>query len=521
MQSEDPKSLIISQIDEYAGQENTGQDENLFSLRKILYVIFRHKWKVILVFLGTVIITPVFIYFAVKDAYESRAQLMVKPGRESLSMDAYALEQGMSGRSQGLINSEIAILKSNYLAEQVVDRIGLEAFLPPGTYEEFLNVVKTTNETEETSNTNRVWKLSSSNSPILYGKVLRMFNKQLNVTVNSNIIDLSFLAHSPQLAREVLETLINLYMERHINVHKGQVTTKFFEEQKKRLLAEIQKREEKLKEFCDQRGIVSMEGQKEALFTQINSLRSDIIDSDNKISSSYARIALLEKKLRKLRDSSATTEGDEDTEVTSPTIEEIKIRLIDLRSQKAHLETKYVDPTIRSEWNWLGNKIRHTEAELLMEKESIIKHDLEMERMQLQEQLEHIRFLRETVEKRKADLVALTNSEMILTGLQRDVNVASDEYRRYIDNFQKARVSEALDENRVSNIAVVQPPTLPDEPVKSKKKRYAALGILMGLFGAIGLAYGKEFLDDTLKTDEDVKKRLSLPVLVTIPYKKI
>jgi uncharacterized protein involved in exopolysaccharide biosynthesis len=306
-------------------------------------------------------------------------------------------------------------------------------------------------------------------------------------------------------------------MDRHIKVHKGQVTSKFIQEQNKELLAEVLEKEEKLKQFAEQKGIVSMEGQKEALFTQVNSLRSGINESDNKINSLYAHIALLE---RKWQDSTAAIEDGKSTEVTNPVVDEIKARLIGLRSQKALLETKYVDPTVRSEWNWLSNQIRHAESELLKEKESIIKHDLEMERMQLQEQLEHIKFLRDTVEKRKAALVLLTNSEMMLIGLQRDVGIARNEYMQYRDNLQKIEISSALDESKVSNIGIIQPATLPQEPVKSKKRRNFALGIFMGLFGSIGLAYGREFLDDTLKTGEDVKKRLSLPVLATISYKK-
>jgi capsular polysaccharide biosynthesis protein len=57
-------------------------------------------------------------------------------------------------------------------------------------------------------------------------------------------------------------------------------------------------------------------------------------------------------------------------------------------------------------------------------------------------------------------------------------------------------------------------------PTSQKKRRNIVLSVLFGLVGGIGLAYVREFLDDSIKTNEDVKKRLGLPVLATIEHKE-
>jgi capsular polysaccharide biosynthesis protein len=75
--------------------------------------------------------------------------------------------------------------------------------------------------------------------------------------------------------------------------------------------------------------------------------------------------------------------------------------------------------------------------------------------------------------------------------------------------------------DNVSNVSIVQPPTLPFEPIKPKKRLNLAFGIFLGIFGGIGLAFVQEFFDDTLKTNEDIEKRLELPVLATISKKDL
>ncbi len=150
-----------------------------------------------------------------------------------------------------------------------------------------------------------------------------------------------------------------------------------------------------------------------------------------------------------------------------------------------------------------------------------MKLEWEKEQANLQALIARKQFLTEALEKRKADLIKLKEHETVLIGLQREVDIARDEYRQYHDNYQRAKISNALDVSKISNVSIIQPATIPIEPNKSKKRRkVAALGFLLGLVGGIGLAYGREYLDDSIKTNEDVKKRLGLPVLATIEYKK-
>ena len=100
--------------------------------------------------------------------------------------------------------------------------------------------------------------------------------------------------------------------------------------------------------------------------------------------------------------------------------------------------------------------------------------------------------------------------------MKRSVQLAEEEYRQYRGNLHRARISVALDRDKVSNVSAVQDATLPFTPVRPRKPLIIMMGIVFGLLGGIGLAYVCNYFDDTFKTDADVRKWLDLPVLASI-----
>lgn len=67
------------------------------------------------------------------------------------------------------------------------------------------------------------------------------------------------------------------------------------------------------------------------------------------------------------------------------------------------------------------------------------------------------------------------------------------------------------------NIKVMDEAALPDGPVKPKKVLNVAIAFFIGLMGSIGLTFMLEYMDNTIKTENDVDKYLQLPVLGVIP----
>ena len=119
----------------------------------------------------------------------------------------------------------------------------------------------------------------------------------------------------------------------------------------------------------------------------------------------------------------------------------------------------------------------------------------------------------------RGELNAINNSEVSLSQVQREVGIQEANYKKYLDKLEQARIDQALEMVKISNISVVQPATYPVKPVRPKKMLNIVLGLFLGIFGGIGLAFISEYMDHTFKKPEDITEKLDLPILATIPRK--
>lgn len=69
----------------------------------------------------------------------------------------------------------------------------------------------------------------------------------------------------------------------------------------------------------------------------------------------------------------------------------------------------------------------------------------------------------------------------------------------------------------VENVQVIDEAQIPKSPIKPKPMLNIAIAGVLGIMGGVFLAFLLEFLDNTIKTSEDIEKHLGLSVLGTIP----
>ncbi len=87
-----------------------------------------------------------------------------------------------------------------------------------------------------------------------------------------------------------------------------------------------------------------------------------------------------------------------------------------------------------------------------------------------------------------------------------------------VDNIVSSLKTELSGQLRANNVRIIDMPTLPDNPVRPRK----ALALVFGLLGGFALgaltALLVEMLDQTVRTQDDVERRLGLPFLGLIPF---
>jgi polysaccharide biosynthesis transport protein len=98
--------------------------------------------------------------------------------------------------------------------------------------------------------------------------------------------------------------------------------------------------------------------------------------------------------------------------------------------------------------------------------------------------------------------------------LKRDVDTNRGLYDGVLQRMKEAQVAAGL---KASNIRVVDPSEVPDSPSKPRVLLNLALGFILGAGLGVGLAFVQEYLDNTLKTPEEVESLLRLPSLGILP----
>lgn len=496
------------------------------SFRDVCYVLFRHKRKAIVFFLAVMGIITLATLITPK-IYRSEAKIMVRLGRESVTLDPTATTGqtiSVEQSRESEVKSELEILKSRELVEKVVDSIGFSAFQKAeednflqkifrGALEGILDLLKPLKIS---------YPLSDRE-----GSILEMSkNLEFEVLKNSNIISVSFEGKERRLAQEVVDKLLTFYLDKHIDIHKAAGSYQFFMQQTKQFGDTLAEVEENLQQLKNRAGIASLEEQRRILLKRIGDLQQEMEATEATLAASRKKIQTLKKTLAQLPETLVIqkTEGN-----PNQGVDFMRSKLFELRIKEQDLLSKYTDDSrpVREIRRQIG------EAKALLEREDPGRTQVTTgindayKQVQMALLAERATFsslgakcneLRALLAKARNELRAINDSEMQLAKVQREMGIYETNYRKYYEKLEEARIDQAMEIGKISNIRVVQPPTYPLKSIRPKTILNLALGLLFGLCGGIGLAFFLDYMDHSFKSPEDVEEKLNLPALTTIPF---
>jgi succinoglycan biosynthesis transport protein ExoP len=97
---------------------------------------------------------------------------------------------------------------------------------------------------------------------------------------------------------------------------------------------------------------------------------------------------------------------------------------------------------------------------------------------------------------------------------RRSISLKEETYATLLEQYERARVREAI---RANTLSVVEPAGIPPAPSKPRKALNFALGFVVGLVGGAGLAFLFESLDTRLYSTQQIEKLTALTTLGKIP----
>ena len=122
--------------------------------------------------------------------------------------------------------------------------------------------------------------------------------------------------------------------------------------------------------------------------------------------------------------------------------------------------------------------------------------------------------LEEVIGQNNRDLEQLPAVEKGYIKVARDAQVANELYVMLAKRLEESKVAEVMQPN---NVQVVDEPTLPERPISPRKGRTLVLAALLGLLLSSGYVVAMELMNRTIRTEDDVKNYLALPVMGAIP----
>jgi uncharacterized protein involved in exopolysaccharide biosynthesis len=480
------------------GWSQSGSDQ----IRDILHVIFKRKRLIGALFLA-VALPGLLATLLRKPSYIASAKVMISTQRSDPTMqptDITRLE--VIQLNESLVNSEVHIIGSRDLLEHVVRTLATSG---DGSGPPHLD--------------------SAKNS---FGEQVLSMSQNLGITPikASNVIQIDYKSSEPMVAARVVNRVVDEYLAYHAAVHGNKGLSRFYDEQQRTLEQYLRKAEEALVNFAETEGIVSPKDEIEATVRMVGEVGSAQRDVNTSVSGS-------EERIRAIRDQLAAqpevVKRSQYLEV-NPVVTQLSTQLVDREVDRATLLRKYTekDRHVRDNADEITDLRAQLDAEM-RERPTVVAHQLyhanpiREERLHtlldLESSLREMRARQATLDEEMSranrHLMTLRQKSIEYDRLEQEAKNRRDTYELYVKREQEARISQAMDDQKLVNIDVVQRPALP-LPRADTQRVSVALSIIAGLVLGVAGAFGREYMGRSLRSEGDVGMHLGLPLLASI-----
>jgi uncharacterized protein involved in exopolysaccharide biosynthesis len=457
-----------------------------YSLRDVFHVLFKRKWLIISFAMITSMVGGVITLAMHQTSYEATSQILLSPGREHIATLSMSSSGNVPPRVIFDLDEQsartIEMLTGRYLADQVVQALGARTVCHetmrwsiPGVTKQYCDPSLDADSFNDRA------------------ALQVMENVRAERVGTAALVNLSFRHPDPAIAARVVNTLGNLYLDRHLGVLKNPRTEQFVQEQATLLKGRMAAAESEFEEYKVRHGISSsIKEEREIIARQMIVLETQ----QNDLMSQQAGVSTRVNRHR----AGAEYGG----EVSMATRE----RLRDLETKERELAVRLGDRN--PELIGLREQLRIVREEAAQEESQHFQAELNALRARSSAQTPKMIQL-------KQRLLTLDRLEPDFDRLAQRVQSEQQSYRAYMAKAEEARVSNAMDEQKIASVRVIEPARAPTRPTPSKLSMRLAICLAIGMLGALIIAFALELFSDRLETAERVESVLNLPLLASIP----
>ncbi len=476
------------------------------SPRDILTALFRQKIKILLVFLVVLLGAAGWVY-SKETLYEARATIILKFGREHIFRPEIGdVNQIVRFNESAAVESELKILQSKDLARRAIKAIGVQNIYP--------ELMGEADEVQE-------WQIEVASSKFLGGL------KPESTGGGTNVVEIGFSHKNPQVAAMGLNALIEVLKEKHLQVFSDPKSA-FLVQRLEEYREDLEDAEKKLHDFKQRNDLSSpLEDQQRRLLDQRAHMDTNNKTNNNKLQGLVGKVASLKHQMKSIPQQiplSTTEQGG--------TIDKAKSDLFSLERELHGLRAKYtlnsapvqniqneielVKEFIRTESNRGGDKS-------ITSGKNPVFQELEVTHLTTLSELETLQASNEVIvgqiQALDLKIQRLDTLKEELMGLNRIRATAEENFNLYVKKVEEAKVSEEMDQMKMSNIKVIQPAEIPQMAAGRPKNTKMLMGALFGVFMSVGLGFVIEYFQGGYTRPDQAAEDLGLPVLASFSQK--
>jgi capsular exopolysaccharide synthesis family protein len=470
---------------------------------EFLRILFRGRWIIMVSFLA-VVSAVTYLTYRTRPEYVATSTVLILD-RDRMETTLTNLRPEPIQKSRNL--NAIEILQSRRIAEDVLRT------LAESPYRSELELMRET---------------SPDGRPVTFDQRVTMLQlaTSVNLLKDTDVLKVSVRAHSPFEAAFLSNALSEQYYRYCLQSERGEVSDvrQFLEQQLLTVQQQLAKSEESERNYKQNQGVSALDAETEHMVQQSADFHAAYNTTQTELNAQLRRQEYLRKQL-------AETKGtlvEEVTNATSPMIDAMQKEIADKQTKIATLMANTgpgTDVTVGA----LEKEVETIKAKLIEEVRKVAGAGISsMDPLKTSQQLfdqllttdveikaltAKAEALRDIMQNVDNDLEQLPQKTLMLARLTRDRELNEKLYLMLNEKYEESRITEA---GKSAGVQIVDTAKPPQDPVRPKKKLNILLGVLFGLSIGVGIAFGLEFLDDTVKTGDDVE-RMGQTLLGTIP----
>jgi succinoglycan biosynthesis transport protein ExoP len=495
--------------------QSSGQQVHLLDR---LSAIFRHRRIAGAAFVIVVGLMMVQTYSKI-PLYRASARVLIQDERTTAISNLSANDPVFYQDMDQYYNTQYSILRSRSLAKRVVQRLKLQDHpLFNGSAPQSRGPLSMVREARQAlgKSVRGLFSRGTADTPkdkppvdesALESSLISQFlgGVEINPEKQTRLVEVAYVSSSPEFAALAATTLAEEYAQQNIDLRLETINKNLLW-----LTDEVVKQEKKVTEaetamakYREQQNALSLEDRQNIVVARLNTLND---------TATQARTTRLQKEASYKQLKSVDPKSDvADTFAVISTnvgVVEAKTRLNELMADKARLTSRYLPghPDLLK----VEGQIESARAALVGQRARVI----ESARNEYEAAVNEEKSYAGQLEAQKGAAMDLDRKSGAYQILQRQAETNRTIYQSLMQQQKELRV---VSNSRTNNVIVQDRAEAPGGPFSPNARRDWFTALMAGMLVALALAFGLEYLDDTIKTPDDVTERLRLPLLGLVP----